>query len=85
MKMIESEADRSCVFTAIHLDLFYRSANRKYSVVVVSEKQMQIVRKQWLLFTIWISVCDILILGFICFFSLLFSLYFRNVLNANFS
>lgn len=36
----------------------------KYSVVVASEKRMQIVRKQWLLFTMWILVCDILILCF---------------------
>lgn len=41
----------------------------KYSVVVASEKRMQIVRKQWLLFTMWILVCDILIL---CFFVFIF-------------
>lgn len=41
----------------------------KYSIVVASEKRMQIVRKQWLLFTMWILVCDILIL---CFFVFIF-------------
>lgn len=41
----------------------------KYSVVVASEKRMQIVNKSHCFLTMWILVCDILIL---CFFVFIF-------------